>query len=129
MKNCLLKYSNLIITFLLGVVIFLFWYVRYPQAMSYQEQYQLFLWTSDYFKTDLSCIGGFADYVGEFLVQFYYVEWAGALVLAIVFMTFCVLIAMCFTIHDESAHLHLKNLELGICVSMLLLWYMGDESV
>lgn len=50
-----------------------FWYCGYPQALCYQEQNQLFLWSADYFWHDLSVAGGLADYISEFLVQFYYV--------------------------------------------------------
>ena len=71
---------------LLGIGMFLFWYVAYPHALSYQEQYQLFLWTWDYLLERLSLPGGFADWLGEFIVQFFYVEWLGALLLALLFV-------------------------------------------
>ena len=71
---------------LVGIGIFLFWYMAFPHAMSYQEQYQLFLWTGDYFMERVSLPGGFADWLGEFIVQFYYVEWLGALLLALLFV-------------------------------------------
>jgi len=69
-----------------GIAVFLFWYVAYPHALSYQEQYQLFLWTCDYFMERISLPGGLADWLGEFVVQFYYVEWLGALLLAGLFV-------------------------------------------
>ena len=71
---------------LVGIGIFLFWYVAYPHALSYHEQYQLFLWTWDYFVERISLPGGFADWLGEFIVQFYYIEWLGALLLALLFV-------------------------------------------
>ncbi|EKC45684.1 hypothetical protein LEA_20145, partial [human gut metagenome] len=46
---------------LFGLCIFLFWYCGYPQALCYQEQNQLFLWSADYFWHDLSVAGGLAD--------------------------------------------------------------------
>ena len=45
---------------LVGIGIFLFWYMAFPHAMSYQEQYQLFLWTGDYFMERVSLPGGVA---------------------------------------------------------------------
>ena len=48
----------------------------------------LFLWSTDYFCQDMSVAGGFADYVSEFLVQFYYVPLIGAIILACVFVSF-----------------------------------------
>ena len=71
---------------LLGIGVFLFWAMGYPHALSYQEQYQLFLWTTDYFCERVSVPGGFADWLGEFIVQFYYVEWLGALLVALLFV-------------------------------------------
>ena len=84
MKNIYSKY--ILTSGLFGVVIFLFWLLCYPQAMNYQEQNQLFLLTSDYFWNSMNIAGGLADYISEFIVQFYYVPWMGALLLALVFV-------------------------------------------
>ena len=62
------KYWNWGLSVLVGIGVFLFWYVWYPHALSYQEQYQLFLWTGDYFVEKISLPGGFADWAGEFIV-------------------------------------------------------------
>ena len=83
MTKAIAKYGQWGLSVLVGIVMFLFWYVWYPHALSYQEQYQLFLWTEDYFVEKISLPGGFADWAGEFIVQFYYVEWLGALLLAL----------------------------------------------
>ena len=61
------------LTLVLGIGVALFWGVGYPHALSYQEQYQLFLWSADYFCQRIVVPGGLADYLGEFVVQFYYV--------------------------------------------------------
>ena len=86
MKTRIGKYYDWGLSMLVGIGIFLFWYMAFPHAMSYQEQYQLFLWTGDYFMERVSLPGGFADWLGEFIVQFYYVEWLGALLLALLFV-------------------------------------------
>jgi hypothetical protein len=86
MAKAVTKYLTIGVSMLVGIGIFLFWYVAYPHALSYQEQYQLFLWTGDYFIEKVSLPGGFADWLGEFIVQFYYVEWLGALLLALLFV-------------------------------------------
>ena len=86
MTKAIAKYGQWGLSVLVGIVMFLFWYVWYPHALSYQEQYQLFLWTEDYFVEKISLPGGFADWAGEFIVQFYYVEWLGALLLALLFV-------------------------------------------
>ena len=49
MMKALTKYGNIALSVLVGIGMFLFWYLLYPHALSYQEQYQLFLWTWDYF--------------------------------------------------------------------------------
>ncbi len=80
------KYWKYGLTAILFVAIFTFWKFGYPQAMSYQEQNQLFLFSTDYFWNDVRIAGGLATYIGEFLVQFYYVEWLGALILAFMYV-------------------------------------------
>ena len=67
---------------------FLFWGLGFPHALSYQEQFQLFLWTTDFFTSSISVPGGFAKWLGEFFVQFYYIPWLGALLLAVLFSAF-----------------------------------------
>ena len=67
----------------LGLGVFAFWMWLYPQALNYHEQNQLFLYTWDYFRERMALPGGFADWLSEFLVQFFYFRWSGALVLAI----------------------------------------------
>ena len=46
----------------------------------------MFLFTNDYFSQRVMVPGGLADYLGEFFVQFYYLKWAGALVLAVIYV-------------------------------------------
>ncbi|MBR4921444.1 MAG: hypothetical protein IKZ62_09035 [Prevotella sp.] len=88
MSNFVIKYREFLVSMLLGIVVFLFWLFVYPHALSYQEQYQLFLWTGDYFANSMSIPGGFACWLGELVMQFYYVPWLGALLLAVVFVVF-----------------------------------------
>ena len=109
MNQVKVKYLGNGLSLLVGIGVFLFWYVWYPHALSYQEQYQLFLWTGDYFMERVSVPGGFAEWLGEFIVQFYYVEWLGALLLALLFVGFGWLA--------------------GWIPAALLLWLLGDPSV
>lgn len=62
---------------------FSFWMWLYPAGLNYQEQNQLFLWTGTYFLERISVAGGFADWLSEFLVQFFRIRWAGALIMAL----------------------------------------------
>ncbi|MBR5324994.1 MAG: hypothetical protein IKU49_00720 [Prevotella sp.] len=133
MKKGIGKYYNIGLSVLVGIGVFLFWYVGYPHALSYQEQYQLFLWTGDYFWERVSLPGGFADWFGEFIVQFYYVEWLGALLLALLFVALQRLTLWLLT-HGDSPHvLFCTQGTVPMCLSLvpvaLILWLMGDIDV
>lgn len=112
-----MKYWKCGLSVLFGIGVFVFWYFFYPHALNYQEQYQLFLWTGDYFLERVSVPGGLADWLGEFIVQFYYVEWLGALLLAVLFVVLQRL--------SVVPRLYL----LSFVPPLLLLWLMGDPSV
>ena len=120
MNKLITKSCNIIMSVLVGIAIFLFWYLAYPHALSYQEQYQLFLWTGDYFVERVSLPGGLADWLGEFIVQFYYIEWLGALLLALLYVA----------LQRLSARLLPNKLWwLSILPVLLVLWLMGDINV
>ena len=121
MNKVIGRYGNIVLSVLVGIGVFLFWYVAYPHALSYQEQYQLFLWTADYFVERISLPGGFAEWLGEFIVQFYYVEWLGALSLALLFVTMQRLVAKLL---PKGAWCLLSVVPVA-----LLLWLMGDINV
>lgn len=114
---------------LVGIGVFLFWYVAYPHALSYQEQYQLFLWAGDYFLERISLPGGLADWLGEFIVQFYYVEWLGALLLALLFVALQRLTAR--LIRSEKCKVKSEKWSslFSLVPVALLLWLMGDINV
>ena len=71
---------------ILWLSVFLFWGRFYPSHLSYQEQLQLFLFDTDYLIEHLIIPGGLAEYISEFLVQFYYHRWIGAAILATFFV-------------------------------------------
>ena len=120
MKKAVNRYIGIGLSVLVGIGMFLFWYVLYPHALSYQEQYQLFLWTGDYFLEKISLPGGFADWVGEFIVQFYYVEWIGALLLALLFVA----------LQQVTARLLPKAWCLLSLLPIAVMWWlMGDINV
>ncbi len=128
MKQIISKYGKLAFSLLWGVGIFLFWYVGHPEALAYQEQNQLFLWSMDYLCHDLSIAGGLAGYIGEFLVQFYYVPFLGAAILACLFVSFLsltYLIAKSFTGKPIKWYWQMSTL----LPSLWLLAAMGDPDV
>ena len=115
------------LTALLGAAVFSFWMWLYPQALNYQEQNQLFLFTWGYLGERLALPGGFADWVSEFLVQLFYVRWAGALVhalLAVLLQLSVWRAARCVS-KEENRGLY----ALSFLPSLLMLVYMGDVEV
>jgi hypothetical protein len=117
-----IKLESWAISALLGIVVLLHWLWTYPHALSYQEQYQLFLLTGDYFVERISVAGGLADYLGEFLTQFYYIPWVGATILALL------------TVGVQRAVFHACQgnviaLILSLIPIAMLLRLQGDESV
>lgn len=62
---------------------FVFFNFIYPYHVHYQEQLQLFRFGADYFLESISVPGGLGDWIGGFLVQFFYYAPVGAFILAI----------------------------------------------
>lgn len=108
-------------TLAFGVVVFLFWSIRYPYVLAYQEQLQLFLFDGDYFAERMAEPGGLARYIAEFLVQFYNGAAIGALIIALLFM---LVQRLTWLLMRAKSHYLLSFLP------ALMLWYaMGDENV
>jgi hypothetical protein len=76
------SYQSALLSLLFGLSVFLFFGYFYPYHLLYQEQYQMFLFTSSYMAETICRPGGLAEYLGRFLTQFYYVPWLGALAIA-----------------------------------------------
>lgn len=76
------SYRGALLSLLFGLSVFLFFGYFYRYHLLYQEQYQMFLFTSAYMAETICRPGGLADYLGRFLTQFYYFPWLGALAIA-----------------------------------------------
>lgn len=114
------NYFRAITTILLGVAVWLFWLLGYPEALNYQEQNQLWLTTGDFFLQRMAVPGGLADYVSEFLVQFYYVPWLGALLIGVVYAAIQWLMWMTVRQWDKTAF------PITFLLPLLMLWHQGD---
>ena len=55
------------LSILFGVAVLLFWGSVYPAHISYQEQFQLFLFDADYWWERIVVPGGLADYIAVLL--------------------------------------------------------------
>ena len=121
MKKLSNKQWAWLVTLVVGVSVFLFWSYRYPFALTYQEQLQLFLFDGDYFIDRLSEPGGLARYVAEFLVQFYNGIAIGATIIAVLYM---LIQRLTWQLMKVNSHYILSF------IPVAMLWYaMGDESV
>ena len=115
------KHAPLLLTLVFGLMVFLFWWRRYPFALTYQEQLQLFMFDDDYFCSRIAEPGGLARYIAEFLVQFYNGVIFGALIIALLYM---LVQRLTWRLIHSEGHYALSF------IPSVLLWYaMGDESV
>ena len=115
------------LTALLGAAVFSFWMWLYPQALNYQEQNQLFLFTWGYLGERLALPGGFADWVSEFLVQLFYVRWAGALVHALLAVLLQLSVWRAARCVSDAGNRGLYAL--SFLPSLLMLVHLGDVEV
>ena len=119
------------LSLLFVVTVFLIWAVPYLSVMSYQEQLQLFLWDGGYFWERVSLPGGLSDWLGEFLVQFYFMSLVGAAILAVLFLLMQRLTYGAMAWHRADGQSDTKAFAYILSfVPALLMWaYLGDENV
>ena len=82
----MINYWKPFLSLLFGVAVMVFWAVPYVSGLCFQEQLQMFLFDGNYFLERIVLPGGLADYVSEFLVQFYYMPVLGAAIVALLLM-------------------------------------------
>ena len=87
MKNLMIKSWKPLLSLLFGVAVVIFWSVPYMSGLCFQEQYQMFLFDANYFLERILLPGGLADYISEFLVQFYYMPVLGGTIIALLLMS------------------------------------------
>lgn len=85
LSNNVISYGFVLI---LGISAYINWWSLHPELLSFHEQNQMFLFTSEYFLERIVVAGGLSDYLGEFLVQFFYYASAGAAIMAALLMSF-----------------------------------------
>ena len=87
MKNLMIKTWKPLLSLLFGVAVVIFWAVPFVGGLCFQEQYQMFLFDTGYFLERIVLPGGLADYISEFLVQFYYMPVLGGTIIALLLMS------------------------------------------
>ena len=73
------------------ILVIVFWAFVYPYHILFTEQLSLFLYSSGYLREYALMPGGWAEYVGNFLSQFYINKWTGALIQTLLFVALTVL--------------------------------------
>ena len=116
------------LTIVLGVSAYLFWFLGYPHAMGYQEQFQLFLFDYSYFAERIAVPGGLGTYVAEFLTQFYNGPAIGALVIAVVYVLIQRMTWMIAKRNLRDGDNGWWAYILSFVPSFMIWWQMGDES-
>lgn len=87
MNNLITKSWKPLLSLLFGVAVVIFWSVPYMSGLCFQEQYQMFLFDTNYFLERIVLPGGLADYISEFLVQFYYMPVLGGTIIALLLIS------------------------------------------
>ena len=119
------KYWKILLSVLFGVVVALFWAIPYMSVLSFQEQYQLFLFDWHYFLERVAVPGGLACYVAEFITQFNYIPVLGACLLALVYVLVQRMVWVLMRRHATADVYY----PLSFIPSLLLWAHAGDENV
>lgn len=85
-KSWISQYGQKALLAVFAIAVFCYWYFLYPYVIVAREMSQLFLWNSDYFMERIVLPGGFAQYTGEFFVQFFQHPINGAFTYAFFFI-------------------------------------------
>lgn len=127
MKNLMIKTWKPLLSLLFGVAVVIFWAVPYVGGLCFQEQYQMFLFDSGYFLERIVLPGGLADYISEFLVQFYYMPVLGGAIIALLLMG--IQTAVWGLMKQYGARHDFPSYLLSFLPSIALWCAMGDQNV
>ena len=106
-KLGLIGITNIVMA-LWAIAFFVFFQFWYPYHFFFQEQNQLFLWSWDYIST-YNHNGGLALLLGDFLTQFYYYLYVGAIILTI-----------CLLLVGTLLYKALRNFKVGKMIALIL---------
>lgn len=127
MKNLMIKTWKPLLSLLFGVAVVIFWAVPFVGGLCFQEQYQMFLFDSGYFLERIVLPGGLADYISEFLVQFYYMPVLGGAIIALLLMG--IQTAVWGLMKQYGARHDFPGYLLSFLPSIALWCAMGDQNV
>lgn len=108
-----------------AILVFCFWYFYYPHVVVGREMSQMFLWNSDYFMERMVIPGGLAQYIGEFLVQYFLNPIVGACIYTLLYVAILWLTAHLLRLvfpRIQKTYLSLLSL-----VPAVILWYLACD--
>lgn len=127
MKNLMIKTWKPLLSLLFGVAVVIFWAVPFVGGLCFQEQYQMFLFDTGYFLERIVLPGGLADYISEFLVQFYYMPVLGGAIIALLLMG--IQAAVWGLMKQYGARHDFPSYLLSFLPSIALWCAMGDQNI
>ena len=127
MKNLMIKSWKPLLSLLFGVAVVIFWSVPYMSGLCFQEQYQMFLFDTNYFLERIVLPGGLADYISEFLVQFYYMPVLGGAIIGLLLIG--IQTAVWGLMKQYGAKHDFPGYLLSFLPSIALWCAMGDQNV
>ena len=127
MKNLMIKTWKPLLSLLFGVAVVIFWAVPFVGGLCFQDQYQMFLFDTGYFLERIVLPGGLADYISEFLVQFYYMPVLGGAIIALLLMG--IQAAVWGLMKQYGARHDFPGYLLSFLPSIALWCAMGDQNV
>jgi len=98
-----------ILILLTALACWAFFQFFYPYHFFYQEQNQIFLWSWDYITTYFDKPGGLSRLSGDFLTQFYYYLYAGAIILTLCITVTGLLISRALRNFGANRHIALAS--------------------
>lgn len=116
-----------LLSLLFGVAVVIFWAVPFVGGLCFQEQYQMFLFDTGYFLERIVLPGGLADYISEFLVQFYYMPVLGGAIIALLLMG--IQAAVWGLMKQYGARHDFPSYLLSFLPSIALWCAMGDQNI
>lgn len=121
------KNARLLMTVVYAIAVYLWWGVCHPADLAFQEQYQMFLFNCGYLAERVSVAGGVADYVAEFIIQFfYYPRWGALFMVALyVLLQHTTWLLLKRISGNDSFHVYMAS----YIPAAYLLYAMGDVSV
>lgn len=127
MKNLMIKTWKPLLSLLFGVAVVIFWSVPFVGGLCFQEQYQMFLFDTNYFLERIVLPGGLADYISEFLVQFYYMPVLGGAIIGLLLIG--IQTAVWGLMKQYGARHDFPGYLLSFLPSIALWCAMGDQNV